>query len=131
MTKCSEIMHTEVKFVTPSLPVDKVAALMQAQDLESILVVESHADKKLLGMVAERDLVHRVIAEGRHPLTTRVSAVMRRNPLAARLKDSTQKALVVMLDNNLPSLPVLDDSLRLVGLIYSADITAAAEKKAG
>lgn len=126
MTICSEVMDTRVKFVTPALPVDKVAELMKAQDLKSVLVVENHVSKKLVGVIGERDLVYRVIAEGRHPLTTKVCEVMRRNPIAVSAGDDVQKALDRIREHRLLSLPVVDESKALMGIIHAAETTSRA-----
>ena len=63
MRKCSEVMTREPACCEPGEPMTDVAATMKAEDVGAIPVVESHEDKKLIGIVTDRDLVIKVLAE--------------------------------------------------------------------
>ena len=64
MAKCSEVMTREPACCEPGDSVSRVAGIMKREDVGSVPVVESHEDKKLIGIVTDRDLVVKVLADG-------------------------------------------------------------------
>src|SRR5262245_66516679 len=73
---CSEIMTKNPEFCLPKDPVLKVAQLMKDEDVGPIPIVEDKQTKKLTGIITDRDLVLKVMAEARDPKSTPVEAVM-------------------------------------------------------
>ena len=74
--KCSDLMTKDPECCVSSTTVDQVAQLMAARDIGSVPIVEDLRDKKLLGIVTDRDLTLKVIAKGRDPKKTKVEEVM-------------------------------------------------------
>ncbi len=64
MTKCSDVMTREPACCEPTDSISRVAGIMKREDVGSVPVVESHGDKKLIGIVTDRDLVVKVLAGG-------------------------------------------------------------------
>lgn len=80
---------------------------------------------KLAGIFSERDLMRRVVAEGRDPKSLRVSEVMTRNPLTVRPDDGLDFAMDLMKEHGFRHLPVVADG-EISGLISMRDLLANA-----
>jgi CBS domain-containing protein len=85
-------------------------------------VVQDHENRHLIGMVTDRDLAVRVIAEGRDPDRTAVRDVMSMHPVACQASDVYQQALQAMGEHQLRRIPVVDADGRLAGIIAQADV---------
>ncbi len=72
MKKCSDVMTKDPVCVLPDQLVKEVAQLMQDEDIGSVPVIEDEKSKKLIGIVTDRDLALKVVAEGHDPKSTRV-----------------------------------------------------------
>ena len=119
---CQEVMTAAPVCCVPDDAVAEVAKLMRAQDVGSVPVVEDHDGKRLIGMLTDRDLTVRVIAEGRDPSATQVRDVMSNNPVTCQANDVYQEALRAMGEHQLRRIPVVDDDGRLAGIIAQADV---------
>ena len=120
--KCVEIMTKDPVFCLPSDTVQKVARLMKDEDVGPIPVVDAETTRKLMGIVTDRDLAVRVVAEGRNPSTTTVQEVMTTSAISCIADDDVRKGLNAMAENQVRRIPVVDDNGRLVGIIAQADI---------
>ncbi len=121
-TKCGDIMTKDIVCCLPEDSVEHAATLMKAEDVGPVPVVESHESKRLLGIVTDRDLVLKVIAEGRNPKSTLVRDVMSSNPVTCRVDDDIDKALEAMSERKVRRVPVVDEQNRLLGIISQADV---------
>jgi CBS domain-containing protein len=102
----------------PSVPVDTtasgaVATLRQSRS-GALVVVENGA---LAGVLSERDLVHRVVGEGRDPRTTLVRDVMTREPTTSPAESSIDAAFDLMIARHVRHLVLVDAEKRPVGLV--------------
>ncbi len=79
---CKDIMTSKPASCTPQDTVEKAAQLMKSKDVGPIPVV-SEDDKRVVGIVTDRDLTVKVLAEGRDPKTTQIDEVMTRYPSVA------------------------------------------------
>jgi len=107
------------------LPEDKVrdvAKLMEAKDLGPIPVVESHRSRRICGIVTDRDLTLKVLAEGRDPKSTRVKDVMTRNPVTCKESDNIEDCLALMEKHQVRRIPIVDSQNCTAGIIAQADI---------
>ncbi|MGE5250417.1 MAG: CBS domain-containing protein [Bacteroidota bacterium] len=112
----------------PDASVLEVARLMKAQDIGPVPVVESQTDRRLVGIVTDRDLALNVVAEGRDPKTTRVADVMTRDVVTCRESDNVNKALDAMSNKQLRRIPVVDPQDRIVGIIAQADVATRVDE---
>ena len=120
--KCGDVMTRDL---TCCLAVDTAQAAAQSMKLEDIgavLVVDSQETKKLVGIVTDRDLTLKVVAEGLDPRQTRVETVMARDMVMCAPEDDLQRALDAMSKHQLRRIPVVDDKGRLAGIIAQADL---------
>jgi CBS domain-containing protein len=106
----------------PSDPVDVIAQLMVTEDIGSLPVVGDLQTAKLIGIVTDRDLTVRVVAEGRDPKGVVVEEVMTLEPVTCHVGDEIQLVLDLMAEHQVRRVPVVDDRGSLVGIIAQADI---------
>jgi CBS domain-containing protein len=122
MRKCSEVMTREPVCCEPGESVVDVAAMMKREDVGSVPVVESHEDKKLIGIVTDRDLVVKVLAEGSRVDRATVRDAMTSNPASCRENDDVSKAVNLMSERQVRRMPIVDEGGRLTGIIAQADV---------
>jgi CBS domain-containing protein len=122
MKKCSDVMTKDPVCGTPDDLVVDVAQLMLDEDIGPIPIVEDQNGKKLIGIVTDRDLAIKVVAEGRDPKSTKVADVMTRSVITCRADEPVQTALDAMAEHQLRRIPVVDKDERIVGIIAQADV---------
>ena len=93
MKACNEVMTKNPVCCLPDDMVAKVAQLMQRGNIGSIPVIENEQTQKLVGIVTDRDLALRVVAQGHDAKSTKVETVMTRQIVTCRTEDDLQKAL--------------------------------------
>lgn len=121
-----EIMTRDPAVATPGMTAREAARLMQREDTGVLPVVESDSSRRLLGVVTDRDLAIRVVAEGRDG-ETRVSEVMSGDRLAtARPEDSLDRVMETMSGEQVRRIPIVDERGALVGIVSQADIVLKA-----
>jgi CBS domain-containing protein len=98
------------------------AQLMKSEDVGPIPVVEDKQNKKLLGIVTDRDLTLKVIAAGQDPKTTKIEAIMTTGVKTCRPNDDADTAIELMEQHQVRRIPIVDDNDRLVGIIAQADV---------
>jgi CBS domain-containing protein len=122
MAKCGEVMTREPACCEPGDSIQRAAQVMKTEDVGSLPVVESQSNRTLVGIVTDRDLVVKVVAEGRSPQNASVRDAMTQNPVTVREDDDVNRALSAMADRKVRRLPVVDAEGRLAGIIAQADI---------
>jgi CBS domain-containing protein len=125
--KCSDVMTKDLTCCLADDTVDSAAQSMNQQDIGALPVVDSQKTKKLVGIVTDRDLALKVVAEGLDPRQTRVESVMARNVVTCNLQDDLQRALDAMSQSQLRRIPVVDSG-RLAGIISQADVAIQLEQ---
>lgn len=110
-------------------PVVDAARIMAEEDIGSIPVVDG--DQILAGMITDRDIALRVVAEGRDPQTTRVAEIATTQVSPAYPDEPLDEALEQMAYRQVRRLPVIEDD-RVIGILAQADIVhEVGDKKAG
>lgn len=122
MKKCSDIMTENLVYCRPEDMVTQVAQLMKREDIGPVLIVDGDQRRTLIGIVTDRDLVLKVIAEGLDPQTTRVGDVMSKKLVTCRADDDVEVAMKAMAQYQLRRIPVVEDNMKLVGIISQADV---------
>jgi CBS domain-containing protein len=118
--KIKDIMTKEPTTVTPNTTVREAARLMQREDTGILPVVEE--GKKLLGVITDRDIAIRVVAEARDA-STPVSEVMSKGRLVTLQPDAdVEDAMEKMADEQVRRIPIVDDRSTLLGIVAQADI---------
>ena len=104
--------------VRPEETVRDAARKMVARNIAAALVTD--ADGRLLGIFTERDLLRRVVAEGRDPDQTQVAKVMTANPHVVSLDSTVIETMRAMQERHVRHLPVTADG-RAVGIVSIRD----------
>ena len=120
--QCSEIMTKNPEYCLPSDTVIKAAQLMKSEDVGPIPIVADKDGKKLTGIVTDRDLAIKVIAEARDPNTTRLEDVMSDDVVSCKETDDVDDVLKLMEDNQVRRIPVVGKNDQLLGIIAQADV---------
>lgn len=119
MRQIGEIIEGHPLFHVPSTAsVRDVARTMSERNIGAIAVLDSG---KLVGIFSERDVLTRIVAEGRDPDDTRVDSVMTRDIIVAAPADDINEALQKMHECNCRHLPVVQGG-NLVGMISIRDL---------
>src|SRR5687767_3028920 len=121
--RCEEIMTSNVQTATRDMTLQTAAIMMRDGDMGSIPVVE---DGKLIGIVTDRDIVIRSIADGLDALSP-VGEAMTTEIFAVRPDDFVFEAIRMMGDKQVRRVPVVNDHGRLAGIIAMADIALEME----
>ena len=132
--KCADLMTKEPVCCLPTDTAARAAQLMKDADVGPIPVVENEQSKRLVGIVTDRDLALKVVAEGRDPNAVKVEELMTREPVTCRAGDDLHEAVSLMAARQLRRIPVVDEGGKIVGIIAQADVatrTEAPEKTAG
>ena len=122
MKKCDEVMTKNPVCCLPNDMATKAAGLMKSENIGSIPVIENEQTQKLIGIVTDRDLTLKIIAEGRDAKSTNVEAVMTHKVVTCRADDDLQKALDAMSEHQLRRIPVVDNANKILGIIAQADV---------
>jgi CBS domain-containing protein len=122
MKKCSDVMTKDPTCCLPTDRVSSVAQLMNTENVGAIPVVESNQSKKLIGIITDRDLALKVVANERDPKSTTVADVMTSDVVTCYVDDDIQKAVDAMADHQLRRMPVVDHNHMIVGIIAQADV---------
>jgi len=120
MAIIGSLMKTEMVTVKPDDLVLDAARAMQQNRVGAVLVVEEGA---LRGILSERDVVTRVVAEGRDPASTRVSEVATAEVVDVDIETHIRKCAELQLSMDVRHLPVTDNG-KPVGILSSRDFLA-------
>lgn len=122
MKKCEEVMTKNPVWCLPNNMVEQVAQKMKRENVGSIPVIENEQTQKLVGIVTDRDLALKIVAEGLDAKSTMVEEVMTRNVVTCLAEDDLQKALDAMSGHQLRRIPVVGTDNKIVGIIAQADV---------
>ena len=128
MKKCNEVMTKAPVCCLPNDMVIKAAELMKSNNIGSVPVIENEQTKKLVGIVTDRDLTLKIVAEGLDAKSTKVEAVMTRKVVTCRAEDDLQKALDAMSEHQLRRIPVVDNDNKILGIIAQADVATRVDQ---
>ena len=95
---------------------------MKSEHVGSIPVVENEQTKKLVGIVTDRDLTLKIVADKLDAKSTKVEMVMTRKLVTCHAEDDLQKAVDAMSENQLRRIPIVDDDNKILGIITQADV---------
>ncbi len=108
--------------ISPSVPVIEAVRTMNRDGVGCIVVSET--DRIPVGILTERDILRRIVDEGRDPKVTPVEEVMTTSLVSLSTDATIIEAMRTMTDRRIRHLPIIDND-RMVGLISIGDITRA------
>lgn len=116
-----EVMTPNPKTVTQTDTIVQAARIMRDQDAGVVPVVDG---KKVLGLVTDRDIVVRSIADGKDPNKVRVSEVMSKGIQTVKEDTAVSQALDLMSKSDIRRLPVVNQNGELIGIVSIGDLAA-------
>jgi CBS domain-containing protein len=120
MTTARDLMTADPTFCDQDVTVEEAARQMADQNIGALPVCS--AEGRLTGVVTDRDLAVRIVAEGRDPATTKVSDLLSGSEVVTiGADDSAEEAIRTMKQHAVRRLPVIDGT-QLVGMVSQADI---------
>ena len=120
-----DAMTSDVATATPSQSLTEAASVMKEKDIGSIPVVDG---ERLIGVVTDRDIVVRAVADGTDPSSIQVGDIASRDIVSVRPDDDLDEALRLMALHQVRRLPVVEDG-HLVGVLAQADVAETAKDK--
>jgi CBS domain-containing protein len=120
----NEVMTHDVKTVRPDTSIFDIARIMRDEDIGAIPVAEND---KLIGMVTDRDIVVRALADSKADQNVNARSVMSDRMLYCFSDQSIEEVLRNMGDQQVRRMPVVDRDKRLVGVVSIGDLSAQAK----
>ncbi|MEP7282659.1 MAG: CBS domain-containing protein [Rubrivivax sp.] len=119
MPTVSQIMSTDVQCVEPQHTLQQAAQLMDRLNVGSLPVVQ---DRRLIGMVTDRDITVRGTAAGLAPGSTRIGDVMTERACCCQADESIEEVQRLMGDAQVRRLPVVDSDGMVIGIVSLGDL---------
>ena len=124
-----ELMTPNPACCTMDTPLAEVARMMVQCDCGEIPVVESQNVKRIVGVVTDRDIVVRGVAQGKDCATLDVGAVMSSPAITVKERDGLDEVVGVMEANKIRRVPVVNQGGEICGIIAQADIARTGSRK--
>ena len=121
-----DVMTSEPRTIDAGQSVAYAAKMMRDEDVGLAPIVE---DDKLIGMLTDRDIAIRVVAEGRNPDEVTVREVASRQVVTVDPQQDLDEALRIMAKHQVRRLPVVEDDGKLVGIVAQADVAGEGDDK--
>jgi CBS domain-containing protein len=121
-----EIMTENPRTVEADRPVAEAARMMRDSDAGMIPIM---AGQKLVGTVTDRDIVVRVIAEGRDPQSVTCREIASQDVVTIDPQQDLTDALRLMAEHQIRRLPVCEEDGRLVGVVAQADVARQGDER--
>jgi len=118
--KVSDLMATVVEFLNATASVQDAASLMGELDVGALPIGNA---ENLQGVITDRDILYRLVAEGKDPRRTPVLQIASKQIFSCGPDDTVGAAMDVMASQNVRRLPVIDDAQRVVGWITLSDLS--------
>jgi CBS domain-containing protein len=120
MTNARDVMHRGVECIRENDTLAEASRKMRDLHIGALPICGD--DDRLDGIITDRDIVVRCIAEGRDPQTMTARELAKGTPIWVEVDAHTEEVLQLMEEHTIRRLPVVDDNHRLVGMISEADL---------
>ena len=121
-----EVMTSKLCSIDTDKPVAYAAKMMRDEDVGIAPIVEGD---RLVGVLTDRDIAVRVVAEGRDPEQVKVTEVASRDVVTLDPQQDLDEALRLMARHQVRRLPVVEEDGRLVGVVAQADVAKVADER--
>jgi CBS domain-containing protein len=123
--KVRDAMHKGVDWVSPYTPLVTIARMMRDRDIGAIPVGDND---RLVGMITDRDIALRVVADGADPTHLSAADVMSKGIIYCRDDENVIDAVRIMESSQVRRLAVIDDHKRMVGILSLGDVSHASSQ---
>jgi CBS domain-containing protein len=120
MPQIRELMTKDPRTVKPEATAADAAKLMRDEDTGVAPIAEGGG--KLVGVVTDRDIAIRVVAEGKDPRSTKVTEIASKNLVTIDPQQELDEVLRLMAQHQVRRLPVVEEDGKLVGIVAQADV---------
>jgi len=120
-----DAMHAGVTWLGPDTSLNELARRMRDEDIGAIPIGEND---RLIGMVTDRDIALRGLADGRDVQALTARDVMTSPIVYCRADEEVGDAIRIMEDNSIRRLPVINEQKRMVGMLALGDIADCAPR---
>lgn len=117
-----EVMSRDVKVVRPEVSIEEAARTMRELDVGPVPVCDG---ERLIGLLTDRDITIRAVAEGRDPGSTSVRDVMTPDIACCFEDQDVEQAASMMEERQIRRLPVLSREKKLVGIVSLGDLATS------
>jgi len=124
--KVKKVMHKDVTWVSPIMPITELAKKMLQNDVGALPVGEND---RLIGMVTDRDIVCRGLTGKKEASKLTARDVMSKGMFYCREDDDVDAAIDLMKKKKVRRLTVLNDKKRMVGMLSLGDLSSKTGKK--
>jgi CBS domain-containing protein len=124
-THVSDLMTTDLATVDPATPLQQAAQLMRDGNVGNVIVTEGN---ELVGLLTDRDIAVRAVADDRSAKETKVGDVASKDLHTLRPDDDLDAAAALMRDAAVRRAPVIDGG-KLVGIVSLGDLARARERE--
>ena len=122
-----DIMTADPACVRESDGIVEAARIMKREDAGVVPIVDG--DGKLVGIITDRDIVVRLVADGRNPLDCKVNEAMTKHAQSVREDASVDDVMGIMRSANVRRVPVCDPNGRIVGIVSMGDLAVETNEK--
>ena len=113
-------LNSPFKFFGPDSTVSEIADLMDLEDIGAVPILDE--SYFLLGIVSERDIVRKLVKNGRDSDLVTASDIMTKKIITVKKTSTLIEAMKLMKDNNIRHLPIIDEGKKLINFISHRDI---------
>ena len=121
-----DVMTSNPRTIEPSTSLHEAARLMRDQDVGSLPIVEGD---RLHGMLTDRDIAIRAVAEGKDAKSTTAQEIASRQVVTVDPEQSLDEALRLMASHQVRRLPVCEEDGKLVGIVAQADAAMKGDER--
>jgi CBS domain-containing protein len=121
-----EIMTRDVEVVSPDATLQEAARILKTQNIGSVPVCDG---TRIQGMITDRDIAIRAVAEGRDPFVTLVRDVMTPEVIYCMENQSIEDAAHIMEQQQIRRLVILNENKDLVGIVSLGDLATEGENR--
>lgn len=126
--KIKDIMSKDVSCCTPDTGLQEVARMMVECDCGEIPVVDDRTSMRPVGVITDRDITCRAVAQGKNPLQLTARDCMTSPVVTSSPDADIDECVEAMQDHKIRRLPIVDGTGRLCGIVAQADIALRAGK---
>lgn len=123
MTQIKDVMSTDFKWMAPDSPISQIAQEMRDRDCGFMPIGENN---KLIGMITDRDITIRAVAEGKDPKTTQAHEIMTSKTFYCYDDQDVEEVCNNMGEIQVRRLPVVTRDKQLVGVVSMGDLAQKA-----
>jgi CBS domain-containing protein len=114
-----DLMTSDPRTVEPSTTIVEAARAMKDEDVGPLPIADGN---RLVGILTDRDIAVRVVAEGKDPQSTTVEEIASRDLVTVDPDQGLDEAMRLMAKHQVRRLPVCEEDGRLVGILAQADV---------